>query len=370
MPNPIGQYTKQQKHGVPTLPDYDTIKAMNPTAGSPCFPIPSAIYQFLKDKELQEAVNRYRWLMLPRGVDQEIIERILYYKGRGCLFYLKATDLFYFLPFAWVGPIDQYGRYHKLTPLPFHGSADITDDKGNKIPYIPGLELEPIYSADEIPDDWTPEDFEGHCLILWDRNIGITQNLIPREQLNDVFNQMMSECPAFGRTNLIRNSGVSAWRVGNEDDQGEVESACASMVAGALTGNPFLSVVSPIEMQDLTSGGRVDAEQFYQVMQSLDSTRLMGFGMRANGMFDKDSAYVNNQQVANMQQNVGLVYQAGLDCRQKFADLITLTTGIMTDCIASESITNTDNDMNGVVGDDNNSDVGGTDPVNTMEGGE
>lgn len=365
--NPIADYTKQQKHGIPCLPDYDTIRAMNPSAQSPPFPIPSAIYNFLKDKEVQEAVNRYRWLMLPRGITQELIERILYFKGRGCLFYLKATDLFYFLPFAWSGPIDQYGRYHAVTPLPFHGSVDVVDDNGKQIPFIPGLELKPIYSVDELPDDWTPDDFEGHCLILWDRNIGITQNLIPREQLNDVFITMMSECPAFGRTNLIRNSGVSAWRVGNENDQGEVSSACDSMVANALNGNPFLAVVSPIEMQDLTSGGRVDAEQFYQVMQSLDSMRLMGFGLKSNGAFDKDSAYMNNQQVANMQQNVGLVYQSGLEVRQKFADLITLTTGIMTDCIASECVTNTDNDLNGVVGDDEISDVGGTDPVNTME---
>lgn len=365
--NTVAEYTKQQKHGVPTLPDWDTIRAMQPDADSPPFPIPGAIYQFLKDKELQEAVNRYRWLMLPRGVDQEIVERILYYKGKGCLFYLKATDLFYFLPFAWVGQIDQYGRYHKVTPLPFHGSTDVVDDKGKQIPFIPGLELEPIYSVDEIPDDWTPDDFEGHCLILWDRNIGIDQNVIPREQLNDVYISMMSECPAFGRTNLIRNSGISAWRVNNESDASNVDSATASMVAGALTGNPFLAVVSSMEIQDLTSGGRVDAEQFYQVMQSLDSMRLMGFGLKSNGAFDKDGAYVNNQQIANMQQNVGLVYQSGLEVRQKFADLITLTTGIMTDCIASECVTNTDNDLNGVVGDDEVTDVGGTDPVNTME---
>lgn len=366
MPNPIGQYTKQVKKGVPTLPDWNTIKAMDPDAGSPCFPIPNAIYRFLKDKEVQEAISRYKWLLLPFGITPELVERILYYKGKGCLFYLKSTGLFYFLPFAWSGPIDCYGRYHKVTPLPFHGATEAKDKDGKLIPFIPGLELEIIHDLSDLPDDWTYDMFEGHCIILYDRTLQIDQNVQPREQLNDVFNVLMSECPAYARTNLIANCGISAWRVNNEDDQGEVQSACDSMVANALTGNPFLSVVSAIEMQDLTNKGRVDAEQFYQVMQSLDSMRLMGFGLKANGVFDKDNAYINNQQVANMQQNVGLIYQDGLECRQKFADLVTFATGIMTDCIASESVTNVDMDMNGVVGDTDTPAAAGT-PINTME---
>lgn len=355
--------------GVAKLPDWDTIMAF--CGAGACIPgasMDQLAYTFLKDRELTEAVTRYRWSLLPKGVDAQILERILYYKGQGCLFYLKATDKFYFLPFTYNGSIDCYGRYNSVTPLPFHGAVDVKDKDGKLVPFIPGLELEPIYSLDDLPDDYTPDNFEGKCIILHDRPIGINQKIIPREQLNDVWNQMMSECPAMGRTNLLRNSGVSAWRVGNEDDQGEVESACDSLTYNALNGRPFMGVISQIEMQDLTSGGRVDAEQFYQVMQSLDSIRLMGFGMKSNGMFDKDSAYVNNQQIANMQQNIGLIYEAGLNERQKFADLITFCTGIMTDCQPSESITNFDMDGNGIVGDDDNMESSGdTGVVNTME---
>ena len=61
--------------------------------------------------DLQDALNRYTWYNLPKGLTGNLIERILYYKGQGALFYMESNETFYFLPFALDGSIDVYGRF-------------------------------------------------------------------------------------------------------------------------------------------------------------------------------------------------------------------------------------------------------------------
>ena len=47
----------------------------------------------------QDAVNQFTWYNLPEGLNARLIERILYYKGQGMLFFLESTQKFYFLPY-------------------------------------------------------------------------------------------------------------------------------------------------------------------------------------------------------------------------------------------------------------------------------
>lgn len=340
--------------GRPCLPDYETIQQFIEASGqgSSGFPLVDKMYTFLKSKELSEALNRYSWIYCPEGINQDIIERILYYRGDACIFYLRSTGKFYCLPYAPVGQPDIYGRYLKVTPLPFYGSSEVRRDANdNPIQFIPGFELEVVYDP-ILPEEWTPEVLDTKCVLIHDRNLSVNQKTISRESLNDIVIKMMAECPAMGRTNLMANSGITAWRVGNEEMAEDVESASDSVEAAAMTGRPFIATVGAVDMQGLTSNGRADIEQYYQAMQSLDNLRLMGFGLKSNGLFDKDNAYINNQQIGNQQQNIGLVYQDGLEARQYAAMLCTTAFGTVMDAIASESVTNTDNDMDGVVGND------------------
>ena len=76
----------------------------------------------LRIMDEQDAINRFTWYNLPEGLNSRLIERILYYKGQGMLFFLN--DKFYFLPYALDGTIDVYGRFMSVTPLPFNGTAN------------------------------------------------------------------------------------------------------------------------------------------------------------------------------------------------------------------------------------------------------
>ena len=51
----------------------------------------------------QDAVNRYEWYNLPKGITSELIERVIYYKGSAIFFYMAENNRFYFfaIRFRW-----------------------------------------------------------------------------------------------------------------------------------------------------------------------------------------------------------------------------------------------------------------------------
>ena len=96
--------------------------------GTPCT-LKDDIRKLLRVKDGQTAINRFKWDGLPKGLDPEMIERILYYKGQGAFFYMEMDDKWYFLPYALDGTVDVYGRYMGIVPLQFAGGTT-SDNKG------------------------------------------------------------------------------------------------------------------------------------------------------------------------------------------------------------------------------------------------
>ena len=110
------------------------------------------IRKVLRIVDEQDAINRYVWRNLPKGLNSQLLERILYYKGQGAFFYMPSNETFYFLPYALNGSIDVYGRFTSITPLPFNGST--ANEKGAQDPWIKGLSKTPIYDI-ILPEDLT-----------------------------------------------------------------------------------------------------------------------------------------------------------------------------------------------------------------------
>ena len=144
----------------PYLPNIEEIisAGINPKTGLPVKFGPTAetikedLRKVLRVIDLQDAVNRYKWYNLPDGIDGELIERILYYRGQGMFFFLEQDSTFYFLPYALNGGIDCYGRYKEVIPVVFGGTT--SGSKNDKpIPFMNGLiKRRPQYSIklDEI----------------------------------------------------------------------------------------------------------------------------------------------------------------------------------------------------------------------------
>ena len=90
------------------LPDINTLiqAGIDPKTGLPIrvdeekCTLKNDIRRVLRVLDEQNAINRYTWFNLPDGLDGQLIERILYYKGQGMFFYMDTDETFYFLPYA------------------------------------------------------------------------------------------------------------------------------------------------------------------------------------------------------------------------------------------------------------------------------
>ena len=293
----------------------------------------------------QEAVNRYVWYGLPSGIDGQLLERIIYYRGQAVFFYLKDMDQFYFLPYALSGGIDPYGRFEKITPLPFLGGT--TEEKNGKVKaWIEGLEYIPVYSIEEVfadPEKYKVDDF---CIILKDYTPQESENIIPRKMLQEPIINLMAEAFPMARTNLIANCGVQGLRVSEPDSKKQVAIMNEIIKRSALSGDPYAPVFGPTDFQELTGGATGKVQDFLMYMQSLDNYRRSCYGLKSGGVFEKKAHELQSEAMVN-QSNTDLIYNDGLKNRQKFCDLVNLIFGLLIWCEPSETAMGIDMNMNG-----------------------
>ena len=287
--------------------------------------------------DLQDALNRYTWYNLPKGLTGNLIERILYYKGQGALFYMESNDTFYFLPFALDGSIDVYGRFTGITFLPFNGATSDGEEK----PWIQGFKKTPRYEVMTDPEEATVENIMDSCVILRDYSQQISQTILPRSTVNESILNVMAECIPLMRTALINSTGVNGMKVSNEDEQSNVKAASLAIQRAALNGEKWIPIVGQVEFQEMVSGPTSKAEEFLLAMQSLDNYRLSLYGLDNGGLFQKRSHMLEAEQRMN-NGNSGIILQDGLYQRQEFCDIVNSWFGLSIYCEISETVNNMD----------------------------
>lgn len=279
----------------------------------------------------QDAVNRYEWYNLPKGITSELIERILYYKGSAIFFYMAENNSFYFLPYALDGDIDIYGRYLEVTPLPFAGPSATTDDSGKARPWIKGYRKKVIY---EVPIDYIP-DIDKSCVILRDYINGIDQINQSRFILNEGLVSLESQMLPFLRTALLGLTGISGLRVNSEDEQSNVKAAAQSVKRAALSGNCWIPVIGQLDFQNFDKPNIGDANQFLLSMQAIDNLRLSALGLKNGGLFEKQGTILQSESdMAN--SNTDLILQDGLSIRQEFCNIVNKVFNLHIWCEAKE----------------------------------
>lgn len=337
---------------MPTMIDVDTLIAagIDPKTGLPikatdskvgCIQKPE-IKKQLRILDEQDAINRYTWYNLPKGLNGRLMERILYYRGQGMFFKLK--DKFYFLPYALDGSIDVYGRFTDVTPLPFNGKAS-ADGKDN--PWISGLTRQCVYEA-QIPEDFMDDagkpniaavlDMqETACVLIKDYSEQISQTNISRQILQEPILDLMADMPLFMRTALLNATGVRGLRVGDQNESASVEAASRAINRAALEGKKYVPVIGELDFQDLTDGSTGKAEEFLLAMQAMDNYRLSLYGLDNGGLFQKKSHMLEAEQKMNTGTN-SLVYTDGLKYRQDACTIINSIWGLSVWCDKSESL--------------------------------
>ena len=339
----------------PAIYDINTLlqAGINPKTGLPTkfdgnLPcnLQNAILKQLRVIDEQDAVNRYVWFNLPTGINASLIERVLFYKGQGCLFYMESDGKFYFLPYALDGSIDVYGRYTGITPLPFNGSVKASDEKEK--PWIVGLKKKPVYDV-LLPEEINHDVLYDGCVLLSDYSKQISQTVLPRQMLNDPLLSVMSECIPYMRTALQNSTGISGMKVGNEDEQSNVAAASLAIQRAALNGEKWIPIIGSVEFQELTNTPTAKSEEFLLTLQALDNYRLSLYGMDNGGLFQKKSHMLEAEQKMNT-GNSGIILQDGLKQRVDFCDIANSIWGTSIYCEINETINGMDTNMDGHLG--------------------
>ena len=352
------------KNKGPRLPDYETIQAMFPGIDpNNLSPMKNYMKQVLRINDQQIAVNKYKWFNLPPEIDPQLLERILYYRGKGMLFFIPELQKFYFLPYALCGEIDMYGRYTRVKPLPFMGKDENSDDADDKRTpmqvLISAHERIPVYDTSAII---TPDEFlETRCILLTDYCKQISQTVLPRQQLSEGLIDIESNIIPYMMTLLSNSTGIMGVRVGGDDEAAQVQQASDTANLAALNQKKYLSINSALELQDLTSGGTGRAEDMLLSMQSLDNIRLGTHGVDNGGIFEK-KAHMLNAEAAMNTGTSSLIMEDGLVQRQQLCDIFNhylyLQLGydmeLLMDCQINEVAAGNDINLDGIIGGGNN----------------
>lgn len=339
------------------MPDYQTLlqAGIDPRTGLPLklvgecgtSPLKASIKQSLNKMDEQDAINRFRWYNLPKGLTGQLIEKVLYWKGQGAFFYMETNDTFYFLPYALDGGIDVYGRFNSITPLPFAGGT--TTSEGKEKPWITGLKFDVAHDI-IIPEELSYEDLISKCVILHDVSTGISATNIARAINRDQLIDCMADCVPFLHTALMSSTGVGGMKVNNQDEYANVEAASRAINSAALNGKKWVPILGSVDFQEMTGGNVAKSEEFLLTMQSLDNLRLSTLGLDNGGLFQKKSHMLEAEQEMNA-GSVGLIMQDSLTLRQNFCNIINSIWGLGLWCEPAETAIGIDRDMDGLVGD-------------------
>ena len=312
--------------------------------------------RFLKNIDRQDAVNRYKWYNLPCNISGQELERLLYLKGQLCFFYIQQLDEFFFMPYALDGTIDFYGRYNSIHPVPYAFCGSKKEIQAQE-QVLSNIKLKVQYSI--LDHEATYDEMVGSAVILYDYAKDLSENIIPRNVVNDSIIDAMAECVPFLRTSLITSTGIKGLRVSDADQSDSVVDASRSIRQAALDGINLIPIIGTQEMQDVTGAPSGNSEEFMLAMQSLDNLRLSGYGLENGGLFEKKAHTLQSEQEMNT-TNVGLVYQDGLSIRQNFCNIVNSIFGLGIRCEPSESVLGVDQDGDGAAFDRNDKEQSGS----------
>lgn len=264
-------------------------------------------------RELQQFVRRYEWKNLPEGLDANLIERILYYRGRLVMF--KLGDTFYSLPFALNGTIDVYGRYKTVTPLTFNGSIATDEDGKEQLTdgvWIGDLTLDVYYGSGD--------PLTKQAVILNDYTQGNSEFVIPRYAVNMVYHEDLANIIILIRHNLISSARVYTLRVMDKGQYDAVMAELNDMEKDILeNGKRVFPITASTKLEEILQDKKLETQQYWEAYVSQDNLRENLMGIENNGIFKKKERQLKGEQELEA-SSADLVYEDGLFNRRQFCE--------------------------------------------------
>jgi len=300
----------------------------------------------LKHKHMIETLERFEWTGLPPELNADLIERVLYFRFKGSLFYTTATKKFLFLPFALKGKnsdtIDSYGRYSNITPVLFTGQwKQGGDGKTTKdISFITNKDFTVVY---DMPGNKAEEDTEmesdneatepvvatvspeaaKQCVILTDSSLGISQDYTPMEYIIRPYIEQLTDILVLVNMDLISSAKVFYVVAKDSDQKGAIEAEFRNLDTKILNGKRVVVVTSATDLKELIGKSSKDTARYFQSYQSIDNLRKDLIGADNGGTFMKQEHQTEMESETNGNSSPGgsFVLNNALRMRQDFAKI-------------------------------------------------
>lgn len=259
----------------------------------------------LYHKNMIETIERFKWKNLPNELPSDLIERIIFFRGKGALF-LGTDGKYKFLPFALSGEqgIDVYGRYVAIQPQLFTGT---NKDEEN---YNMDMPLRVAYSKDDI---------ECEAVILYNSTLEIAQDNIPLAVSMSPLHEQMVEILVLVNIDLVSSAKVFTLVARDEAQKIAIEAEFEGLDERILDGKRVVVLTSDIALQELAKTDSRDSNRYMQVYQSFDNLRKDILGITNAGTFSKNSIQTDSEVAQN--SNSSSVMENALRMRQEFCEI-------------------------------------------------
>lgn len=321
-----------------------------------------ALYRLMVKQDLREYLNRYQWVNVPRGLTANLIERIVYYRFNGLMYYNDAVQKFQFLPYALNKTIDEYGRYTHCNTLPFIGVSEGEAKNGKGIVNYVKQDIEIVYD-DLIPAEITECDMiaiqkewesgSDKGIILNDYSLALSQKQEPRSAMIQPILASMATCTSIINTAMYGCADYNLVRAEDEAEYNALITQLKAINSRILKGQRFGAVHGQFNMESLKTSSTTDLQGLWETFNSLDNFRKSTAGIANSGVFNKKERMLQQEQQLNG-SNSDSIYDDGLEQRQRFCDLFNQYYGMNMWCMSKQTPTDVEqaNDVNGNGSDD------------------
>lgn len=282
------------------------------------------LFAIMREQNYVETIERYMWTNVPFGLTPDLIERVLFFRGKGVLYFNDAVGKFQFLPFALNDTIDEYGRYTRCNTLPFIGVDEVKRDCNSKKRMVSAVmeDLELVYDLpynEEMLRMIREKKPVG--IILNDNTLAISQQPIIRANYVKPVLHMMATLMNIINCAMFGAADHNVLAVENESELKSINQGIDAINKNILNGKRFTAITSPLKIEPLKTSNTADLEGLFNTFNSLSNFLKSITGVANPGVFDKKAHLLQEEQQLNG-SNADDIYYNGLRQRQEFCMLV------------------------------------------------
>lgn len=283
-----------------------------------------SLYAIMREQNFVETIERYMWVNVPFGLTQDIIERILFFRGKGIFYFNENVGKFQFLPFALNGAIDEYGRYTACNTLPFTGT-DEEESKNKNSKKKVSVVYENLDIVYDFPYDDDMFDMinsgKSVGIILNDNSLSISQQPIIRSNFVKPILHMMATLIQIINAAMFGAADANLLSIENEGELSSIKQQISAINNQILKGERFIPISGKFLITPLKTSNTTDLEGLFGTFNSLSNLLKSITGVANAGVFDKKAHLLQEEQKLNG-SNSDDVYYNGLRMRQEFCLMI------------------------------------------------